>query len=340
MKKWLPVILALLLLTGCAPGTPAATAPETTAETAPAPTEAPTQAQTAPAQPPVVTKDPTEETLSPGGKTWFVAHADGATILTWEFVSPEGKAYSVTDTMTMHPGLSLDISGEDTIALSNVPLSLNGWSARARFDGPGGSVTSAAARITVSRSQGAYDAVLEKYRTAMEHRDEGDSVAYQYDVSEMIFYTEHVGYAMMDLDGDGTEELLIAGMDYSNSGDPCLFEIVTLQGGAPVSVARSTIRSRLYLMTDGKLLNEGSSGATSSNFSIMQYSGGALRFTSGLYTVGEPGGDTVTYYFTTSNQYGDAAAMAGDSVMGEKAAITTLDSWRDSVYLPELCLIG
>ena len=71
---------------------------------------------------------PTGEKLSPGGKTWFVAHAEGASIVTWEFLSPEGTAYSLTETMSLHPGLLLDAGQVDTVALENVPLSLNGWS--------------------------------------------------------------------------------------------------------------------------------------------------------------------------------------------------------------------
>lgn len=337
------VLLIALLLAGCAAGAPKATEPETAAETLPEVTQPPTEAETAPAQPPVVTKDPTDEKLSPGGKTWFVARADGATILTWEFVSPDGTVYSATDAMTLNPGLTLDISQEDTVELSNVPLSFNGWAAQARFDGPGGSVTSAAARIAVAQSQGAYDAVIEKYRTAMEHKSEGDSVPYQYDVSEMILYADHVGYALMDLDGDGTDELLIAGIGYLVPDDLYLFEIFTLQGGAPVSVSRSTVRARLYLMTDGKLFLEGSSGAANDCYSVMQYSGGAIRFLNGLYTTdvlpdGTPG--DYTYYYTTGNQYGDPALMAGDNAMQEKVAMTFLDTWRNATYLPDLCLIA
>ena len=78
MKKAVLTLLAAATLTGCAVSAPAPTAPETTevteALTEPA-TEAPTEAPAAPAAP-VVTKDPTGEKLSPGGKTWFVAHAD------------------------------------------------------------------------------------------------------------------------------------------------------------------------------------------------------------------------------------------------------------------------
>lgn len=337
------VCLIALLLAGCAASLPAATEPETVPQTLPEVTQTPTEAETVPAQPPVVTKDPTDETLSPGGKTWFVAHADGAAILTWEFVSPDGTVYSATDAMTLNPGLTLDISREDTVELSNVPLSFNGWAAQARFDGPGGSVTSAAARITVAQSQGAYDAVIEKYRTAVEHKSGSDSVPYEYDVSEMILYADHVGYALMDLDGDGTEELLVAGIGYLVPDDPYLFEIFTLQDGAPVSVSRSTARARLYLMTDGKLFLEGSSGAASSCYSVMQYSGGTIRFLNGLYTSDTLADGTpsdYTYYYTTGNQYGDPSLMAGDNAMQEKVAMTFLDTWRNSTYLPDLCLIA
>lgn len=347
--KILPILILCLLLCGCGASrqTPATTAQTETTQTEAVQTEttlAPTQPQTTQApQPPVITKDPTGEKLSPGGKTWFVAHADGATILTWEFLSPDEKVYSITETMGLHPGLELDASQEDTVSLKNVPLSLNGWSARARFDGPGGSTTSQSALITVTKSEGAYDAVIENYRQAMAHKGEGDGVVVQYNVSEMILYASHVGYARLDLDADGTDELLVAGIGYSIPDEPCLFEIFTLDGSTPVSVARSTIRSRLFLMQDGKIYNEGSSGAASDNYSVMQYSGGQLRFLTGLYTTnaladGSP--SPYTYYFTTSNQYGDLALLSGDNGMEEKVANTFLNSWRDSITLPELCLIG
>lgn len=336
--KILPILMLCMLLCGCGASqqTPATTAPTETAQMETTQMET-TQPQTTQAPlPPVITKDPTSEKLSPGGKTWFVAHADGATILTWEFLSPDEKVYSITETMDLHPGLELDASQEDTVSLRNVPLSLNGWSARARFDGPGGSTTTQSALITVSRSEGAYDAVIETYRQAVKNQDG------QYDVSEMMLYASHVGYARLDLDADGTDELLVAGIGYDIPDEPCLFEIFTLDGNTPVSVARSTIRSRLFLMQDNKIYNEGSSGV-SDNYSVMQFSGGQLRFLNGLYTTnaladGSP--SPYTYYFTTSNQYGDLALLGGDNGMEEKVANTFLNSWRGSITLPELCLIG
>ena len=82
MKKWIAALLTAVLLCGCAStAAPEATAPETTVEITQT-TQPPTEATDAPAQPPVVTKDPTGEKLAPGGKTWFVARAEGASILT------------------------------------------------------------------------------------------------------------------------------------------------------------------------------------------------------------------------------------------------------------------
>lgn len=336
--KILPILMLCLLLCGCGASqqTPATTAPTETAQMETTQMETAQPQTTQAPLPPVITKDPTSEKLSPGGKTWFVAHADGATILTWEFLSPDEKVYSITEAMDLHPGLELDASQEDTVSLRNVPLSLNGWSARARFDGPGGSTTTQSALITVSRSEGAYDAVIETYRQAVKNQDG------QYDVSEMMLYASHVGYARLDLDADGTDELLVAGIGYDIPDEPCLFEIFTLDGNTPVSVARSTIRSRLFLMQDNKIYNEGSSGV-SDNYSVMQFSGGQLRFLNGLYTTnaladGSP--SPYTYYFTTSNQYGDLALLGGDNGMEEKVANTFLNSWRGSITLPELCLIG
>ncbi len=347
MKK-IGFLLALaLLLCACAKQT-ATPAQEATqipteltqgTEAAARVTEQPTQP--AISQPPVVTKDPTGETLSPGGKTWFVAHADGANIITWEFLSPEGKVYSVTDTMTAHPGLLLDISQTDALALEKVPLSLNGWRVRARFDGTGGSVTTQEALVTVKQSQGAYDTVIEQYRQAAEHKQEGAAVCAQYGVSEMLLYASHVGYALQDMDGDGNHELILGGIGYDSGDDPCLFEIYTLVNGQPVSLYQSTVRARLYLMTDGKLYFEGSGGAASGYFSVMQCANGSLQFLNGLYTVLDDAAESgVSYYYTTSNQYGDPADMAMDNQMEAKAAQSFLDRWWDEVCLPQLCLIA
>lgn len=259
------------------------------------------------------------------------------------FISPEGIAYGVAETVTRNPGLFLDVSKQDTIALEKIPLSLNGWSCRARFDGPGGYAFTAAATITVRQSQGVYDAVIARYQQAAEAKPGNPGLWAEYGVSEMIDYAAHVGYCTMDLDGNGVEELIVAGIRYDIPEEPFLFEVYTIQNDAAVSVCQSRARSRLFLMNDGKILNEGSSGAASSNFSVMNIVGAELRFLNGIYTTDtQPDGSQgdVLYYYTTFNQFGDPEQMADDNKLEEKVAMTFLNSWRNSVTLPELCYIA
>ena len=332
MKRICLLLLALCLML-CACGKEQTENPTT------APTEIQTVTVTEPTatqpQPVVVTKHPTDEYLEYNWKCWFVAHADNATSVTWEFLSPDGKLHSVDETVQMNPNLFLDVSKGDTVALERAPLSLNGWSVQARFEGPGGSATTDPAKITVKQSLGAYDAVLQKYEKAANARAEGYTLLAEYDVSEMIFYADSVAYALVNLDGVGVEELIIAGMGYDVPEEPVVYEIYTIQNDTAVSIASSTTGSRLFLMKDDKILCEGSTGEGKSYFSVMRVSGGELKFQDGLYTT-----DPTTYYYTTGNQFGDPALMATDNNMDEKVALTFLDTWRGSVYLPPLCYIA
>lgn len=136
---------------------PSLTDPTPTA--APTPTQAPelTQIAYTPAtsQGPEVkiTKNPTSETLAAGGNTWFIAHADNAKSVTWEVIDPNGKIYSLSEAMSKNPGLVLQVLDDnDTIAVSNVPASVNGWGVQAKFDGEGNSTTTSAAYLNITEN--------------------------------------------------------------------------------------------------------------------------------------------------------------------------------------------
>ena len=136
-----------------APGQSAQTTPASAPVPTPIPTPAPTPAPvptnySGPA--PAVTKNPTNESLSVGGTTWFIAHAVNASKLTWQAVSPNGLVYTLSEALSLHPGLSLETEANDTLALRNVPFSLNGWGFQARFEGPGGVALSSVAYIFVA----------------------------------------------------------------------------------------------------------------------------------------------------------------------------------------------
>ena len=85
----------------------------------------------------VITKNPRSETVPLGGKTWFIAHADNAVSLTWRCVDKDGFSVSLEDALAQHPGLTLEVLEDDTIAVGNIPLSFDGWGIQARFDGIG-----------------------------------------------------------------------------------------------------------------------------------------------------------------------------------------------------------
>ena len=160
------------------PATSAAPAPETAAtpETAPtdspaatpeaAPTPEPTPAPTleptlpptlpptqAPAASklPVVTKDPTDETVAVGGKCQFVTRYENAKWAEWHFVSPDGRRdLDYLQAAREFPTLKI-VNGEGKdLTLENVPTTLGGWRVYCRFSNDAGSVKTASALITVT----------------------------------------------------------------------------------------------------------------------------------------------------------------------------------------------
>lgn len=252
-----------------APGQPAQTstvpAPVPVPVTTPIPTPAPTPAPvptsySGPA--PAVTKNPTNESLSVGGTTWFIAHAVNASKLTWQAVSPNGLVYTLSEALSLHPGLSLETEANDTLALRNVPFSLNGWGFQARFEGPGGVALSSVAYIFVADYITAYQGVLSAYRAAYQTGGHSAQYAVSNNLSVMIAHSPHVGYAFKDLDKDGTPELFIAGLGTDPLAQSVVYDIYALVNGTPRRLAVSTENDRYYLCTDNSILNSGSEGAS------------------------------------------------------------------------------
>ena len=116
--------------------------PEPTAEPTPTPT---------PDLYPVITKDPTNESVSTEGRAVFIARADNATSITWYFISPDGSTTILASSIpTLFPGIT--VSGTDTekLVLTNVNTKISGYSAYARFGNSNGFTDSATATVTVS----------------------------------------------------------------------------------------------------------------------------------------------------------------------------------------------
>jgi len=75
------------------------------------------------------------------------------------------------------------------------------------------------------------------------------------------------GYAMMDLDGDGTDELIFgsnaasADMEEDNSWRSVVYNIFTLKDGEIVTLVDGGERNRYYICPDKTVANEASGGA-------------------------------------------------------------------------------
>ena len=284
-----------------------------------------------------ITKNPTGESLSVGGKTWFIAHADNATSLTWLFTSPQGQSYTVEQAMEENPGLQVQVLPEDTLAVSGVPLSLDGWSVQARFDGPGGSAVTTPATIHVDDFVAAYRPVLSKYYGAYTSGNNTAEYAWDNGISEMIAYSQNAGYALLDLNGDGTPELVVGGLGTNSFSNGMVYDLYTLVDGQPVQLACSQARSRYYLRADGSLLNEGSNGAGNSIFVINRVYGSYLVPVESAMTWFTGEGNDGYYHQTEGYSYEPGEY---DEQLDQAQFNYYVATWQESVYVPQLTLIA
>ena len=265
-----------------APSEPAVTA-KPDATPAPTPTSTPTPKVLA------ITKHPTAETLQQGGTCWFIARADNADSITWEFLDTAGAVCSVENAKTRNPGLTVDIyDNGETIGLKNVPMSMNGWQARAKFDSKTAmtSLFSNPALITVtaiSDFKTAYGSVFENYISLAGGGED------KYELwTDLTLSGITLGYFLKDLDGDGTEELIVGqiGGTTGSLWDHVVYSVFTLNNGTPVKVLKSMARDRYYY-NGSDFIHEGSSGADSSVVYSCKYSKGELTVTNGVYSSSE-----------------------------------------------------
>lgn len=144
-----PTAVPAMAETSPAPGAAETQAPAGSPTPAPAATSTP--APTARASAPTVTKSPTDERLTEGGTCLFVARADNASSIVWHLVSPDGNTDITYDAAkSRFPSLGISGGTENTLRLSNVPASMNGWKVYCRFGNSVGSVSSGSAVISVT----------------------------------------------------------------------------------------------------------------------------------------------------------------------------------------------
>ena len=120
----------------------------------PTPTATPTPTPTPTPSKPVVTKDPTDETVDVGGDCLFIGGSSNALNTVWHFVSPDGKTdyrYDAQEIKTAFPGLRIQFEyGEDYLHLLDIPAEMNGWRACCEYSNNVGSVRTGYAVVHVN----------------------------------------------------------------------------------------------------------------------------------------------------------------------------------------------
>ena len=287
-----------------------------------------------------ITKNPTSEALTVGGKTWFIAHADNAVSVEWTFNDSKGASFDLEMTMALNPPLELEVLEGDTIALRNVPQSLNGWSVQANYSDGSSTVSTEPAVIYVGNFLDTYSGVISQYRNAYEGSDKSPGYAFDNGISEFISYSNHVGYALKDLDKNGVPELIIAGMGTEDFSNNVVYAIYTIENGQSVKICESQARQRYYLMTDNRIYMQGSSGAAYSNFEFYEVRGSKLAFTEGYatYSTYENAGNG--FYHTTQltpEGYADYSRYSDSMTLEQGTALTT--AFESYIWMPPLTQI-
>lgn len=106
-------------------------------------------------------------------------------------------------------------------------------------------------------------------------------------------------YTTMDLDGDGSEELLILGADNR------ILAMYSLEGDKAGEVLESSARSRYYLLEDSRIFYEGSNGAAYSIYAFYRYQAGEVTVQDYYFTEYADMNDmnSLGWYHNTTGEY-------------------------------------
>ena len=86
-----------------------------------------------------ITKHPTGETVNVGASALFIARADNAVKREWRIVSKDTtKTVPANQAAMYFSGLNVSGDQTDSLALSNIPAELDGWSVECKFTGADG----------------------------------------------------------------------------------------------------------------------------------------------------------------------------------------------------------
>ena len=120
----------------------------------------------------------------------------------------------------------------------------------------------------------AYQPVIAKYVTALTEHWGGEACS-NADISILVSYAtspSELGYALLDLDNDGTDELIIA----NDAERQVIYDLYSLVDGKLVHVFTGWDRNSYELRVGYRILNIGSNGAASADYVYCHLSNGQL----------------------------------------------------------------
>lgn len=120
----------------------------------------------------------------------------------------------------------------------------------------------------------AYQPVIAKYTTALTEHWGGEACS-NADISILVSYAtspSELGYALLDLDNDGTDELIIA----NDAERQVIYDLYSLVDGKLVHVFTGWDRNSYELREGSRILNIGSNGAASADYVYCHLSNGQL----------------------------------------------------------------
>lgn len=120
----------------------------------------------------------------------------------------------------------------------------------------------------------AYQPVIDKYVTALTEHWGGEACS-NGDISILVSYAtspSELGYALLDLDNDGTDELVIA----NDAERQVIYDLYSLVDGKLVHVFTGWDRNSYELREGFRILNIGSNGAASADYVYCHLSNGQL----------------------------------------------------------------
>ena len=189
---------------------------------------------------------------------------------------------------------------------------------------------------TPENTRDAYDTVIENLNQYLQGEDYDEDL-----VPDTVYLqrareqgdAESVGYALEDLDEDGSDELLIGYIppeDFDGGADMDFWLLYTIRDGKAKLVTESWDRNRHYLCSDGTVYWEGSDGAFASSVSRMQFEYGELFVTETAFTGLDKNGQ-ICYCYT---DFGSGVMESSKDIRGRDVTAAdrndlTEDEWKE-----------